>query len=350
MGAQTEVRDKLIKAATKLLDDQAVSKKEEEKVEKSMDPGLKEAVQMILKEVSTADWSGTSGAFVQREHLDKQIKDITDRRTPFLDRVARVQANGKTHEWDMVTSLGSTDTAVEECGTPADNEATITRYSAQIKTYATKVKVCDLAQSAAKDYVNLQNLHLEAGMKKILHDLEKKVYYGNVSGSDANDISGIYKLVTDNASGNITDAAGATITTTMIDDAIQDIVDLGGTPTHIFMGAKDIRDFAALWSNKVVYNDPDVGMSFGYSVAKYMSPMGPVDIVMDPFLTAANSPNTGSDAFVLSLPEVAIAQSEPMYKLPTYRALDLAETQTIVWNLALEVKVPMWQAIIKDLR
>jgi hypothetical protein len=99
MGAQTEVRDKLIKAATKLLDDQAVSKKEEEKVEKSMDPGLKEAVQMILKEVSTADWSGTSGAFVQREHLDKQIKDITDRRTPFLDRVARVQANGKTHEW-----------------------------------------------------------------------------------------------------------------------------------------------------------------------------------------------------------------------------------------------------------
>lgn len=348
--AQTKTRDKIIKTAEKILDAQAEQAKEQESVEKSLEPGVREAVEMILKEVSTSDWGGTSGQFVEREHLDNQIKDITDRRTPMLDRVARVAANGKTHEWDMVTALGSNDTAVEECGTPPDNEVTITRYSAQIKTYATKVKVCDLAQWAASDYVDLMNTHLSGGMKKILHDVEKKVYYGNHDGNSANDITGLYKLISDYASANRTNGGGATITTTMLDDAINDIVDQGGNPTHVFMGAKDIRDFAALWSNKVVYNDPDAGMGFGYSVAKYMSPMGPVDVVMDPFLTPANSPNTGSDVFVLSLPEVSIAQSEPMYRLPTYRALDLAETQTVVWNIALEVKVPMWQAVIYDLQ
>ena len=47
--------------------------------------------------------------------------------------------------------------------------------------------------------------------------------------------------------------------------------------------------------------------------------------------------------------EVALAQSEPMYRLPPYRALDLAETQTVVWNIVLEVRVPQWQAVVKNL-
>lgn len=352
MARQNELRDRILKATTALVEEKKVVEevKEETKVEKSIDPSVKEAVGMILKEISTSDWSGTSGAYVEREHLDRQIKDITDRRTPFLDAVSYTQANGKTHEWDMITALGSNDTAVEECGTPVDNEATITRYSAQIKTYATKVKVCDLAQWAASDYTNLMDTHLASGMKKILHDVEKKVYYGNNAGSTPNDISGLYKLITDNAAENIVAGSGGTITTTMIDDSIQKIVDLGGMPTHIFMGAKDMRDFIALYGNKVIYNDPTAGMTVGYNLARYMSYAGPIDIVLDPFLTALNSPNTGSDVFVLSMPEIQIAQSEAMYKLPTYRGLDLAETQSVVWNIALEVKVPMWQSMITDLR
>jgi hypothetical protein len=322
-----------------------------EKLEKSVNAGdsVDEAAKLIEKDaVSTT----TSGAFAQREHLDTQIKDITNRRTPFLDRVAKVQANGKTHEWDMITALGSTDTAVAECGTPPENYATITRYSAQIKTYATMVKVCDLAQWAASDYFDLQNTHLEAGMRKILQDVEKKVFYGNHDGSSTNDFTGLYKLIADYASAsNTVNADGDPISQDFIDNAIQAIVDAGGMPTHIYMGAKDLRDFAALWSNKVVYNDPNAGMTFGYNVARYMSFAGPVEIVLDPFLTATNSPNgpTGTDVFVVSMPEIALAQTEPMYRLPVYRGTDLAETQTVVWNIVLECKVPQWQAVIKNL-
>ena len=127
--------------------------------------GVDEAARAILKD---AIYTTTSGAFAQREHLDTQIGDITRRSTPFLDRVSRVAANGKTHEWDLVTALGSNDTAVAECGVPAENDATITRYSAQVKTYATSVKVCDLAQWASSDYFDLMNLHLEKGIVKIL--------------------------------------------------------------------------------------------------------------------------------------------------------------------------------------
>jgi len=310
--------------------------------------GLDEAAQMLAK---TAIYTTTSGAFTQREHLDKQIGDITKRQTPFLDRVAMVKANGKTHEWDMVTALGDEDTAVAECGTPPENDATITRYSAQIKTYATNVKVCDLAQWAASDYFDLMNLHLEKGMRKILHDVEKKVYYGNHDGTGTNDFSGFYKLIADYAgASNTINAGAAPISQTYVDNAIQAIVDNGGMPTHMFMGAKDLRDFAALWANKVIYNDPKAGMTFGYNVARYMSWAGPIEIVLDPFLTAANSPNNPqTDVFILDMAEVALAQTEPMYKLPTYRGLDLAETQTVVWNIVLEVKVPQWQAVVKNL-
>ena len=314
----------------------------------SNESGLAEAARLLVKD---AIYTTTSGAFAQREHLDTQIGDITRRNTPFLDRVARVPANGKTHEWDMVTALGSEDTCVLECGTPPENDATITRYSAQIKTYATSVKVCDLAQWAASNYFDLMNLHLEKGMRKIIHDVEKKVYYGNHDGATACDFTGLYKLIADyGGSSNTINASGNPITQTYIDNAIQAVVDNGGMVTHMFMGAKDLRDFAALWANKVVYNDPGAGMTFGYNVARYMSWAGAIDIVLDPFLIAANSPNTpNTDVFVVDMDEIALAQTEPMYRLPTYRALDLAETQTVVWNIVLEVRVPQWQAVVKNL-
>ena len=310
--------------------------------------GVDQAASMLMK---SAIYTTTSGAFAQREHLDTQIGDITKRNTPFLDKVSKVKANGKTHEWDMVTALGSTDTAVAECGTPPENDATITRYSAQIKTYATSVKVCDLAQWAASDYFDLMNLHLEKGMRKILQDVEKKIYYGNHDGTSTNDFTGLYKLIADYAgASNTINASGNPISQTYIDNAIQAVVDNGGMSTHMFMGAKDLRDFAALWANKVVYNDPNAGMTFGYNVARYMSWAGPIEIVLDPFLVAANSPNTpNTDVFIVDMNEVALAQTEPMYRLPTYRALDLAETQTVVWNIVLEVRVAQWQAVVKNL-
>jgi len=310
--------------------------------------GVDEASKMLMKD---AIYTTTSGAFAQREHLDTQIGDITKRNTPFLDRVAKVKANGKTHEWDMVTALGSEDTAVAECGTPPENDATITRYSAQIKTYATSVKVCDLAQWAASDYFDLMNLHLEKGMRKILHDVEKKIYYGNHDGATPCDFTGLYKLIADYAgASNTVNAGGNPISQTYVDNAIQAVVDQGGMSSHMFMGAKDLRDFAALWANKVVYNDPSAGMTFGYNVARYMSWAGAIEIVLDPFLVAASSPNTpNTDVFIVDMAEIALAQTEPMYRLPTYRALDLAETQTVVWNIVLEVRVPQWQAVVKNL-
>lgn len=310
--------------------------------------GVDEAANMLMKD---AIYTTTSGAFAQREHLDTQIGDITKRNTPFLDRVPKVAANGKTHEWDMVTALGSNDTAVGECGTPLENDATITRYSAQIKTYATSVKVCDLAQWAASDYFDLMNLHLEKGMRKILQDVEKKIYYGNSDGLTPNDFTGLYKLIADYAGAdNTINASGNPISQTYVDNAIQVIVDKGGSPTHMFMGAKDLRDFAALWANKVVYNDPSAGMTFGYNVARFMSFAGPIEIVLDPFLTGTNSPNTpNTDIFIVTMDEIALAQTEAMYRLPVYRALDLAETQTVVWNIVLEVRVPQWQVVVKNL-
>jgi len=320
-----------------------------EKLEKSTDINaqLNRIADMLEKTVSTS----TSSSFAQREHLDKEIKDVTKRRTPFIDNVAVIPANGKTHEWDMVTALGSNATATAECGTPPANEATIARHSAQIKTFATRVEVCDLAQWAAKDYFDLQNLHLERGMRKILHDVETKVFYGD-KGTTAAEFDGLYELVDDNApDGNLINGSGATITTTILDNAIQQLSDQGADPSSIelYMGATSLRTLAALWSTAVTYNDPETGKrTFGYEIGAYHSPFGVHNIVYDPWITAANSPNTNADIFLLTMEELALAQSEPMYKLPTYRALTLAETQTVVWNVVLEMKVPHWQGIIYD--
>lgn len=352
---QKELAKDLQALAEELMADEGAEKTdktEDDGVEKSAGSDLRETITEVVKEITTSDEVSTAsgGTFVQREHLDKEIADITNRNTPLLDAIAKKQAMGKTHEWDMVTSLGSNDTAVAECGTPNDNEATIQRYSAQIKTYATKVKVCDLAQWAAKDYVDLKNFHLQRGMRKILQDVEKKMYYGNHDGTSTTDITGAYRLIDQNAaSDHVVDASSASVSQTMIDNAIQAIVDDGGMPNAMFMGAKDLRDFAALWSNKVVYNDPGDGMTFGYNVARYMSYAGPISIYLDPFLTSSNSPNDGSDIFIFTLEETALAQSEPMYRLPTYRTTALAETDLVVWNIAYEMRIPQWQAVIKDL-
>jgi hypothetical protein len=327
--------EKAVKTATELI----------EKAE-SLYSGINEAAGLLEKTVSTT----TSSSFAQREHLDRQIADITNRKTPFLDMVTVKPTNGLTHEWDMIVALGNNDTATEECGTPPDNELTIQRYSAQVKTFATKVKVCDRAQWAASDYFNLMNTHLEGGMRKVIQDVEKKCFYGDAS-SNVKEFNGLYKLIDSYApEANMINAEGNEVDTNYIDAAIQAIIDQGGTPTHIWMGAKDLKDFAAEWANKVVYNDPGAGMTFGYNVARYMSFAGPLTIVLDNFITGTVSPNTpNTDVFVLTMDEIALAQSEPMYRLPVYRGLDLAETQAVVWNCVLEVRIPQWQAVVKNI-
>ena len=307
--------------------------------------GLAQAAKILEKTVSTS----TTSTYAQREHLDTRLADITDRRTPFLDRVAKRKANGITHEWDMITALGSNDTATAECGTPPENEATITRYSAQIKTFASKVEVCDKAQWGASDYFDLMDMHLMHGMRKIIQDVEKKSFYGDATGSP-NEFDGVYNLVTDYASGNIVDASTNKISTTYIDTGIQAVIDNGGLPETLFISARDIRDLATTWASVVTYNDPGAGMTFGYNLARYMSYAGPLEIIMDTFINTTNSPNTPyDDAFILTMGEVALAEAEPMYKLPVYRGLTLAETQTVVWNCVLEVRIPQWQAIIKNI-
>ena len=311
----------------------------------SVKDGLAQAAKILEKTVQTT----TTSTYAQREHLDNRLADITDRKTPFLDKVAKRKANGITHEWDMITALGSNDTATAECGTPPDNEATITRYSAQIKTFASKVEVCDKAQWGASDYFDLMDMHLMHGMRKIIQDVEKKCFYGDATGTPA-EFDGIYNVVTDYASGNITDATQHKISTTYLDTGIQSVIDNGGLPETLFISARDIRDLATTWSTVVTYNDPGAGMTFGYNLARYMSFAGPLDIIMDTFINTTNSPNTPyDDAFILTMGEVALAEAEAMYKLPVYRALTLAETQTVVWNIVLELRIPQWQAIIKNI-
>ena len=322
-------------------------KKEFEDIKKSLTDGkLEEAISGITEIVKTIN-TGSTGKYVEREHLDKQIKDITDRNTPFYDNLRKVKANGITHEWDMVTSLGTNHTAVAECGTPVSNESTITRYSAQVKTYATRVEVCDKAQWGASDYVDLMNLHLEGGMRKILQDIEKVLFYGD-TGVTAEDFDGVYKLVSDNAVGNIVDGAAGPITEALVDAAIQKVIDNGGIPSDIYMAADDLRHWASLWADKVVINDPGKGITTGYTVARYMSFAGVLDITMDLFINDTNSPNANADVFVLTQKELAIAEAHKMYKLPVYRGLTLATTQTVVYEPVLEMKVPQWQAIVKN--
>ncbi len=316
-------------------------------LEKSNDikDGLAQAAKILEKTVSTS----TTSTYAQREHLDNRLADITDRKTPFLDKVAKRKANGITHEWDMITALGSNDTATAECGTPPENEATITRYSAQIKTFASKVEVCDKAQWGASDYFNLMDMHLMHGMRKIIQDVETKAFYGDATTTPA-EFDGIYEIVDAYASGNIVNASGNKISTTYIDTAIQTIIDNGGLPDTLYISARDIRQLATTWATVVTYNDPGAGMTFGYNLARYMSYAGPLDIVMDTFINTTNSPNTpNDDAFILTKGEIALAEAEPMYKLPVYRGLTLAETQTVVWNCVLEVRIPQWQAIIKGI-
>jgi hypothetical protein len=326
--------------AQSLLDAVKVLQKSE-----NMKDGLSEAVKILEKTVETT----TTSTYAQREHLDTRLADITDRKTPFLDRVSKKKANGITHEWDMITALGSNDTATAECGTPPDNEATITRYSAQIKTFASKVEVCDKAQWGASDYFDLMDLHLMHGMRKILQDVEKKCFYGDATGSP-NEFDGIYNIVSDYASGNIVDATHHKISTTYIDTAIQAVIDNGGMPDTLWISARDIKDLATTWSSVVVYNDPSAGMTFGYNVARYMSYAGPIDITLNHFINTTNSLNTPyDDAFLLTMGEISMAESEPMYKLPVYRGLTLAETQSVVWNCVLELRIPQWMSIIKDI-
>jgi hypothetical protein len=174
------------------------------------------------------------------------------------------------------------------------------------------------------------------------------LFYGNAT-VNPNEFDGAEQLIAANAPGNVVLGGGDAIDEDEINDAIQTVVDNGGMVDIMYLGARTLRDWADLWANKVVYNDPTGGMQTGYNLRSYMSFAGPVEIIHDHFINATNSPSApGQDVFLFNSMDLALAESEPMYRLPTYRGLTLAETQTVVWNCVFEMKIPQWQSQVQN--
>lgn len=305
-----------------------------------------------LQDLLTKATDNTSG-FSTRQSLRDEVEDFTRRTTPLFDMLPRESVVNPVHQWDAITAIATAASfagAIDSTGNDAD--PSITRFSESVRYYRAKTSVGQFTDAMSRPQLKAQKTVDEKALASIKYDIEKDIIGGATGG---NNIRGIDDIVQTYAPAAQNIANGAALTSTAkFDEAQRRIVEHGGQATHFLFNAPDRISFKNLFVNQVRYNDPQMTNTFGYTVQKYLSSFGEVDVMYDQFIADKTGSPAASTAYVLDIRSWALG--EPTVNGASGIALqDLARlgpvnTKLINYYGLLVYPAPVFNARVYDIR
>jgi hypothetical protein len=122
----------------------------------------------VEKTFSTPTYA-PGGAMV-RENLLPMVTRLEYRETPLRDRLARKSGNGQAASWNVMTSMGSGNSAFAEGGTPNEDTTTYERRSAIYKELGKTKSISDRMIAAGRSFTDQEAEQLEVGMREVIQD------------------------------------------------------------------------------------------------------------------------------------------------------------------------------------
>lgn len=266
--------------------------------------GLKAVLKEYLEKVATSSTIPAVPVMIDREIVDK-----VKRETPVLNLIKRRAHNGAVVQYNVRTGIGNRAGFVSEADAIAGNfpvdDSTYVSVTENIKISIATGAVSGFAQAADEHYIDLYREEVADATTalKLLH--EDKVLNGD-STADAAEYDGLLKRV---PSGNVTNAAGATLTIDMLIDAIE-----ASREEYPAGRLAVITDYATaaklkkLAMDKVSYVNP-VNLDYGLHTIEITG----VPIVPSRFMPESDTANHYHQALVVNLDFVEFrVLQEPM--------------------------------------
>lgn len=263
---------------------------------------LTKTLERIEKTISTPTY--VAGAILTRENLSPYIDRLAFKETPLRDRLPRKTGSGLAASWNVLTAIGTGNSAFAEGGTPTENNATYARRSALYKELGKKKSITDKMLAAGKSFKDEEAEQTEVAMREVLQDEESLIITGN-AGVNPLQFDGLAALITTNVTPDANNALG--FRTELLDEAVALLLNTYGvraTAVYCSYGMKKAINQTLTGDVRVNINQGATeGLSTGVDVSFYQSMIGKLPIIPTFAIAddAATYPgNTVSDIYVVT--------------------------------------------------
>ncbi len=299
-------------------------------------PEYRKMKEAILKATtSTSGGAGTAGYAMSPIYVDNVLVDRTRKFTPFKNKLRRVTNQGRTADFNVITSKGGAFFAVEDANLTETN-TTYSRQSVPIKYEYAVGRVTGQALAAIPGYTlvgsdiqgdgnssaniisqfsqNIKQTEVFLKMRELAEMEEAVLINGNKSTSaysinaDGTEFDGLVQTM---STTNTYDATGLTLTEDMINTAIQYAFDNSGRPDIALCDSATFRDIQGILSEKKIIQNSMKVTEYGTVAITWLGMTGAIEIYPSQYLS--NSSGSKSIYFIdTSVWEIRTLQ-EPTY-------------------------------------
>jgi len=262
-----------------------------------MDPVTIDAtLDEVRKTLSTPTY--IQGAILTRENLSGFVDRLAFKNTPIRDRLARKKGSGLAASWNVLTAIGTGNSAFAEGGTPTENNASYVRRSAIYKELGKKKSITDRMLAAGRTFMDQEAEQTEIAMREVIQDEEQFIITGD-TGFSALQFDGLNTLITTNTTDDLNNALG--FRTDLLDAEVANIVNTYGViPTAIYCSYGMKRAINQSLAGDVRINlDQTNSVSTGVDVNFYQSMVGKLPII--PTFAIADDSSTYAGNVVSSI-------------------------------------------------
>jgi len=336
---------------------------------------LEKALDTFQKNVDTSFAGPIPNSLLARQDLEQAIVVLSDRLTPFRDRVARIKGEGLAHLWNQRTRLdtlaagpsGLVNVFYADGALPTQNDPAYVQKTAAYKYLGTTAVVTGPMIASGRSYMDIEAEVAEAALRLIIQ-AEEWADFNSDSSVQSLAFDGLIKQIVTNVSDNAGAALTATgVTIPAFDKMIKRVRLQGGNKLdgiYLSFGLQTVvnqiispsaRYVVNLESNRAM-ND----LTAGDHVVSYQSPIGSIPVIGDFFCNAAlpyptnnNAGSSGaqglpfSDVFFLRHDNQGIEMAD-LVPIGRTELAKIADTVRFYINeyTVLAVKAEPWLAIL----
>lgn len=260
---------------------------------------LDKALDRFEKTIDTSYAGPVPNSLLARQDLEAAIVVLSDRGTPFRDRVTRIRGEGLAHLWNQRTSLGTlangpmglVNLFYADGQLPPEDDPTYVQKTAAYKYLGTTAVITGPMVASGRSYTDIEAEIAEAALRRIIQAEEWADFHGD-NNSNTLSYSGFDVQITTNTAS----AAGAQLTANgvtipLFDKMIKFIRYQGGNKIDgIYLGfglQTQVNAIVSPAARYMINIDQEGRFVAGDHATAYMSPLGSIPVIGDFFCNPA---------------------------------------------------------------
>jgi hypothetical protein len=260
---------------------------------------LEKSLARFEKAIDTSYAGPIPNSLLARQDLESAIVVLSDRQTPFRDRVTRIRGEGLAHLWNVRTQLdtlsqgpsGLVQLFYADGNLPTEQDPNYTQKTAAYKYLGTTAVITGPMIASGRSYIDIEAEIAEAALRRIIQAEEWADFHG---ASSVNTLSfdGFDVQIATNATNNAAAALTATGTTIPAFDKVIKYIRLQGgnkiDGIYISFGLQTVvNSIIAPQARYFISVDQDAHLHAGEHTVAYMSPLGSIPVIGDFFCNPA---------------------------------------------------------------